>query len=92
MPGAYLPACLQGMLTEPARITGQDDVRLPENRCGCIYTIYFDGAWDAVQMTGVLCGDSANGLIPVSLHAVLLGLCSCSAMLACSALMKLSPM
>lgn len=64
---AALTAVDQGMLEEngtQARLSGADDVRLPANRCGCIYKLELDSSYDVKAMSGALCGDPVYGLIP----------------------------
>jgi len=61
-----LTAVDSGMLTETgsrARVSGSDDVRLPENRCGCVYTLTLDRSYDATAFAGLVCGDPVNGNI-----------------------------
>jgi hypothetical protein len=58
------PACLLGD-ADPARITGTDDVRLPENMCGCIYALTMaEGGYEVNVMKGVLCGNPTSGQTP----------------------------
>lgn len=65
LPLDLLPAHME--LTESgakARLSGADDIRLPENRCGCVYTIGLDANYTSVSMAGLVCGDPVTGLIP----------------------------
>ncbi|EFJ47998.1 alkaline phosphatase, secreted, phosphate-repressible [Volvox carteri f. nagariensis] len=45
-----------GCLPEPTRFGGQDDVRLPSNKCGCVYSLDLDSSYSATYMYGLTCG------------------------------------
>ncbi|GLI60239.1 hypothetical protein VaNZ11_002328, partial [Volvox africanus] len=54
----------EGCLAEPTRFGGQDDIRLPPNRCGCVYTIDLDPSYNAIQMYSLTCGIPDVGITP----------------------------
>lgn len=44
-----------------------NDVRLPYNRCGCVYALDLDGTFNAYHMSGLVCGtptSSGLGFVP----------------------------
>ncbi|KAG2443999.1 hypothetical protein HYH02_009199 [Chlamydomonas schloesseri] len=49
---------------EPTRFGGQDDIRLPPNTCGCVYTLDVDAAFTATKMYALTCGSDTIGLLP----------------------------
>ncbi|GIL56344.1 hypothetical protein Vafri_11722 [Volvox africanus] len=54
----------EGCLAEPTRFGGQDDIRLPPNRCGCVYTLDLDSSYNATQMYALTCGVPDLGITP----------------------------
>lgn len=42
-------------------IGGPNDIRLPYNPCGCVYSFTVDATYNLVGMTGILCGNPVTG-------------------------------
>ncbi|GLC38775.1 hypothetical protein PLESTM_000774600 [Pleodorina starrii] len=53
-----------GCLAEPTRFGGQDDVRLPSNKCGCVYSMDLDSSYNAYNMYALTCGIPNVGTTP----------------------------
>ncbi|KAG2495904.1 hypothetical protein HYH03_006141 [Edaphochlamys debaryana] len=53
-----------GTSEEPRRFGGHDDVRLPENRCGCVYEMDLDKSYTATSMSALTCGNPDLGIVP----------------------------
>ncbi|GIL89223.1 hypothetical protein Vretifemale_17072 [Volvox reticuliferus] len=53
-----------GCLAEPTRFGVQDDIRLPANKCGCVYILDLDSCYSAINMYSLTCGIPDVGITP----------------------------
>jgi len=40
---------------------GENDIKVTQNKCGCVYTMELDSAFTATKMTPLICGDPHSG-------------------------------
>ncbi|KXZ55887.1 hypothetical protein GPECTOR_2g1438 [Gonium pectorale] len=55
---------LDGTNEEPTRFGGMDHVRLPPNKCGCVYAMDLDASYSATNMYALTCGIPDLGVTP----------------------------
>lgn len=42
---------------------GRNEMRVPENDCGCVYRMPLDGEWSGTRFEGILCGKSVDAAL-----------------------------